>query len=62
MLRALVSHRDFFNDCPMAALVVLRAWVDGMPVVDTAACRVALNDLITHDIVEGDVYGLDRIV
>lgn len=55
MLRAFIAHGDFFDDGPMAALVVLGTWIDGVLVVDAAACRVAFNELDTHDIGEDSV-------
>lgn len=57
---ALVADRDFLYPCVMTAASIGRTWVDGVLIVDAAACRIALNDLYAHG-VGGEWLDTDRL-
>lgn len=44
-----IAHEDGFLLHNMIPLAESCAWIHGMPVIETAACRIALNHLVAHD-------------
>ena len=58
MPRALVADIYFLRSGFVTTATIGRARVDSVPVVDTAACRVAFDELDTHNC-EGDGVDMD---